>query len=371
MQVKYSYLPEQFAEVEPYFEELRELVASGEFTLGPWVERFERKFAKYVGVKHVVSTNTGTDALILALKAVGVRPGDEVITVANTFYATAGAIVAAGARPVFVDCDARMNIDVTKIEAAVTSKTRAIVPVHWAGCPCDVEAVVAIARKRRLEVVEDACPTVGGKVGGRSVGSFGKVNAFSMHPLKPLNVWGDGGMCATDDDDAAAWMRLYRNHGMIDRDHLAIWGVNMRLQPVQAIVGSRQLDEIESLCEARIRNARRLDEGLKGLSPHVRVQPRPSNVREVYQLYLILCERRDELIRFLNGKGIEARCHYPVPLHLQKPARELGYKEGDFPVAEKQAREVVTLPAHQHVSDAQVDFMIATIREFYAGGPGR
>jgi dTDP-3-amino-2,3,6-trideoxy-4-keto-D-glucose/dTDP-3-amino-3,4,6-trideoxy-alpha-D-glucose/dTDP-2,6-dideoxy-D-kanosamine transaminase len=262
MRVKYNYLDEQFANVEDYFKDLRELVKSGEFTLGPYVEKFERTFAEYIGVKHVISTNTGTDALILALKAVGVKPGDEVITVANTFYATAGAIVAAGAKPVFVDTDDRYNIDVTRIEAAITPKTRAILPVHWAGCPCDIEAVLKIANARGIPVVEDACPTVGGKVNGRSVGTFGKVNGFSMHPLKPLNVWGDGGMISTNDDQAAAWLRTYRNHGMVDRDHISMWGVNARIQPVQAIVGTRLIGLMEPLVEARIRNAKLLDQGL-------------------------------------------------------------------------------------------------------------
>src|SRR3989338_6217900 len=166
-QVKYSYLDQQFAQVDEYFEDLRKLVASGEFTLGPYVENFEKKFARYIGVKHVISTNTGTDALILALKASGVKPGDEVITVANTFVATVGAIVASGAKPVFVDSDDRYQIDAKKIAGAITPRTRAVIPVHWAGCPCEIEAIVALANKHRLAVVEDACPAVGAKVNGK------------------------------------------------------------------------------------------------------------------------------------------------------------------------------------------------------------
>src|SRR3989338_7948908 len=190
--VKYSYLDQQFAQADEYFEDLRKLVASGEFTLGAYVENFEKKFARYIGVKHVISTNTGTDALILALKAAGVKPGDEVITVANTFFATVGAIVASGARPVFVDSAERYQIDAKKISKAVTKRTRAVVPVHWGGCPSDIEAVLYLAGKKGLAVVEDACPSVGAKVRDKFVGTFGRVNGFSMHPLKPLNVWGDG-----------------------------------------------------------------------------------------------------------------------------------------------------------------------------------
>ena len=207
MDVKYAYLDQQFAEVDEYFEDLRELVVSGEYTLGPYIEKFEKKFGDYIGIKHVISTNTGTDALILAFKAAGVKPMDEVITVTNTFYATVGAIVAVGAKPVFVDCDDRFQIDANLIDGAITEKTVAIAPVHWAGCPPDIETIVQIANKHNLTVIEDACPAVGAKVNGRFAGTFGKVNTFSMHPLKLLNVWGDGGMIVTDDDSIAKWLR--------------------------------------------------------------------------------------------------------------------------------------------------------------------
>ena len=365
MQVKYSYLDQQFAEVEAYFQDLRVLVASGEFTLGPFVEAFEKKFASYIGVKHAIGTNTGTGALILSLKAVGVQPGSEVITVANTFIATVGAIVAAGARPVFVDCDERYQIDVTKIEAAISPKTAAILPVHWAGCPPDMDKVLEIANRYGIPVVEDACPAVGAKINGRFAGTFGKVNAFSMHPLKPLNVWGDGGIIVTNDNKAAEFLRLYRNHGLVDRDHVEIWGVNDRLQPFQAVVGSRVLDTVEILVEARIRNARLLDEGLKGLESYIRPPRRPAGYREVYQLYLVTATRRDELVKFLVSRGVEAKVHYPIPIHLQNAARDLGYASGDFPVCERQAKEVLTLPAHQHITPEQIEYTISAIREFF------
>jgi dTDP-4-amino-4,6-dideoxygalactose transaminase len=365
MKVQYSYLDQQFAEVDAYFDDLRKLVASGEFTLGPFVEAFETKFAAYIGVKHAIGTNTGTGALILSLKAVGVKPGDEVITVANTFIATVGAIVAAGARPVFVDCDDRYQLDVTKLEAAISPKTAAILPVHWAGCPPEMEKILEIAARHGVPVVEDACPAVGAKINGRFAGTFGKVNAFSMHPLKPLNVWGDGGVIVTNDDKAAEFLRLYRNHGLVDRDHVEIWGVNDRLQPFQAVVGSRVLDTIEGLIEARIRNAKLLDDGLKGLESFIRPPRRPAGCREVYQLYLVTATRRDELVEFLVSRGIEAKVHDPIPIHLQNAASNLGYKRGDFPVCEQQADEIVTLPAHQHVSVEQIDYTISAIREFY------
>jgi dTDP-4-amino-4,6-dideoxygalactose transaminase len=371
MHVKYNYLDQQYAEVDAYFADLRELVRTGEFTLGPFVEAFEQKFAGYVGVKHAIGTNTGTDALILALNAVGIRSGDEVITVPNTFYATAGAIVAVGARPVFVDVDDRYQMDAGQLEAAITPRTRAVLPVHWGGCSPDMEAILDVADRHGLVVVEDACPAVGARVNGRSAGAFGRVNAFSMHPLKPLNVWGDGGIVTTDDDAAAAWMRLYRNHGMTDRDHIALWGVNMRLQPVQAIVASRQLDIIEDIIALRGRNADLLDEGLRELGEFVQVPPRPAGHRAAYQLYLCCVERRDDLLGHLHARGVEAKVHYPVPLHLQQAAADLGYRRGDFPVCERQADAILTLPAHQHISPAQIEYTIAAVREFYATATGR
>jgi len=368
MRVKSSYLDQQFAEVDEYFADLRRLVASGEFTLGPFVEDFERKFASYIGVKHAIGTNSGTDALILCLKAVGVQAGDEVITVPNTFVATVGAIIAVGARPVFVDSDARYQIDVGQIASAITPRTRAIVPVHWAGCPADIEAVLDIADQHGLAVVEDACSSVGAKVDGRFVGTFGKANAFSMHPLKPLNVWGDGGVIVTDDDETAGFLRLYHNHGLTDRDHVKIWGVNTRLQPVQAVVASRQLDGIEDVVNARIQNAQWLDAGLRDLEGFVRVPHRPADYREVYQLYLASVDRRDELMAYLGSRGIECKVHYPIPLHLQEAAAGLGYQRGDFPVCERQANEMITLPAHQYVTADQIDWVIDEIHSFFKRG---
>lgn len=366
MRVNYVYLQQQFQDVEKFFEDLRELVASGEFTLGHYVERFERNFAQFLGVRHVIGTNTGTDALILCLKAVGVKAGDEVITVPNTFVATVGAIVAVGARPVFVDTDDRYQMDVNRLAEAITPRTKAIIPVHWAGCPADIEDIVAIAKDRGVAVVEDACPAVGARVRGRAVGTFGDVNAFSMHPLKPLNVWGDGGMIATNDDAAADFLRLYHNHGLRDRDHVEIWGVNNRLQPVQAVVASRLLDGVEQLVERRIQNARQLDEGLKDLHEFVQVPRRPAGYREVYQLYLVQAARRDELLAFLGAREIETRIHYPIPLHLQAAAANLGYRPGAFPVCERQAKGTLTLPAHQFITKAQIQYMLEAIHSFYA-----
>ena len=366
MRVPYNYLDRQFGtvETETILDDLRALVRTGEFTIGPPVLEFERRFGEMIGVRHVIGTNTGTDALILALRALNIRPGDEVITQVNTFYATVGAIVAVGARPVFVDVDDQYAIDAGRVEEAITPRTRAILPVYWTGLPPDMPAIMGIARRHRLRVVEDACPATGAAYAGKAAGSFGDAAGFSMHPLKPLHVWGDGGAVTTDDDQAADWLRRYRNHGMVNRDEIEMWGVNQRLQTVQAVVANRMLDRVAGWVDRRIEIANRLDEGLADVAP-VRRPPRPPERRNAFQLYIVRCERRDELIKYLAAEGVEAKVHYPIPLHLQPAARDLGYTRGAFPVAEAQAEDIVTLPGHQFLTDIEVDFMIDRVQRFY------
>jgi aminotransferase EvaB len=369
MQVPYNYLPFQFSDPEPFLAEWRELIRSTEFTLGPYVEAFEKKFAAFVGSRHVLGTNTGTDALILALKALGIGPGDEVITVAATFFATAGAIVAVGATPVFVDVDDRYQMDPRAAAGAITAKTRALLPVHWAGASPDLPRLMELARRHKLRVIEDACMGPGGSVQGRHPGTFGDIGCFSMHPLKPLHVMGDGGMICTDNDELAAWMGKYRNHGMIDRDHIEFWGVNMRLQPVQAVVASRVLDTVNLSVARRNELARHLDDRLRSLAPNVTLPPRLKDHRETFSLYMICCERRDALRDHLVARGIEAKIHYPVPLHLQPAAASLGHKLGSLPRTEWQASRLLTLPMHQYLDGTQVDCMAETIHGFYQNQP--
>ena len=366
MRVPYNYLDRQFGppETEAILDDLRALVRTGEFTIGPPVLEFERRLGAMIGVKHVIGTNTGTDALILALKALEIGSGDEVITQVNTFYATVGAIVAVGARPVFVDVDDQYAIDTSLIEAAITPRTKAVLPVYWTGLPPDMPAIMDLARRHALYVVEDACPATGAAYAGKPAGSFGHAAGFSMHPLKPLHVWGDGGAVVTSDDRAARWLRLYRNHGMVNRDEIEIWGVNQRLQTVQAVVANRILDRVGAWVDRRIEIANRLDRGLAGVAG-IRVPPRPPERRNAFQLYIVRCERREELLKYLATEGVEAKVHYPIPLHLQPAARDLGYKRGDFPVAEAQAEDIVTLPGHQFLTDAEVDYTIDCVRRFY------
>lgn len=362
--VKYSYLDKQFAEIDPILEDIRTLVKSGDFTLGEPVRRFEESFARLINAEHAVGVGSGTDALFLSLKALGVGPGDEVITAANTFVATAGAIETAGARIVFVDCNEKFVIDPALIEKAITKKTKALLPVHWGGQPFDIDAVMAISRKHGIPVVEDACQSIGAAVGNRKAGASGYAAGFSLHPLKNLNVWGDGGIITTNSVETRDKLRLLRNHGMSSRDEYAFYAYNSRLDSLQAVVGNRLIKDFEWITQTRINNAHKLDATLKGINP-LRFPPRPAGERHVYHLYQFLAEDRDGLLKFLREKGVDAKVHYPRPLHLQPASRHLGYKAGDFPAAEAQAKATITLPVHQHLSDEDIEHMIACVKEFY------
>jgi len=365
MKIPFNYLPYQFKNTKAYFNGWKKLIKSCEFTLGPSVEKFEKNFSKFVGVKHCISTNNGTDALILCLKSLGIKKDDEVITVCNTFYATVGAIVACGAKPIFVDCDERYQINLKHLEKTINRKTKIIMPVHWAGASPDMKKICEIAQKYNLEVIEDACMGIGAKLNGKSPGTFGKVNAFSMHPLKSLNVMGDGGMVGTNNDKLAFWMRKYRNHGMKDRDHIDFWGVNMRLQPLQSVVANNRLSDLKKVINKRNANAKLLDEGLRTLNDKIIIPNRLKNHTETFALYMILCEKRNQLVNYLLKNKIEVKIHYPIPLHLQKASKIFGYSKGDFPIAENQAKKLITLPVHQFLDKKQINFMIKKINDFY------
>jgi len=365
LRVSFSYLDRQFAEIDAYLEDVRALVRSGEFTLGAAVEQFERRFAELSGMPHAVGVGTGTDALSLPLRLLGVGPGDEVITTPNTFIATVGAIVATGARPVFVDSEDGFVIDPDLVEAAITPRTKAIVPVHYTGNVADMPRIAEIAGRHNLAVVEDACQATAASIHGNPVGSWGTAAAFSLHPLKNLNVWGDGGIITTRDDRLDERLRLYRNHGLVNRDEVVTWGVNSRLDALQAVIGNRLIGSVSAITDRRIANAERYDAALADVSG-IAVPVRRPGVRHVFHLYMVRAESRDELLRHLNGNGVEAKVHYPIPVHLQEAARALGYGEGSFPNAERDAKMVITLPAHPYLTDAEIDFTIEQVRVFYA-----
>ncbi|MEM6794615.1 MAG: DegT/DnrJ/EryC1/StrS family aminotransferase [Acidobacteriota bacterium] len=366
--IPYSYLRRQFADPDALLDALRPLVQGGEFTLGPRVERFEREFAalhRAPGgeVPGAVGVGSGTDAIAMALEACGIGPGDEVITSPTTFLATAGAVIMTGARPVFVDTDERYLIDLEKIEAAITPKTRALLPVHYTGDMVDMARLREIADRHDLRVVEDACQAVLARHGGAPPGTFSDAAAFSLHPLKNLHVWGDGGMVLSRRPELIESLRLQRNHGLVNRDEAVVFGRNSRLHTLQAAVGSLLVGDAEADAEARVALARRYDDAVADLAPAVRVPPRDPRSRHVYHLYVLQVERRDEVLAGLLERGVSAKIHYPIPVHLQEAAGHLGYGRGDFPRAEAYADRALTLPLNPYLGAQEIEHILESLRE--------
>lgn len=366
MKIPFNYLPQEFNEKSTHkiFNNWKKLIKTSEFTLGPFMEDFERKLSTFVKSKYCIATNNGTDALILSLKALNIKNGDEVITPANSFYATTGAIVALGATPVFCDVDNNYQILIDDMVSKITKKTKVLLPVHWGGASPDMNKIMSIARQFKLKVIEDSCMAIGGKISGKSPGTFGDIGAYSMHPLKSLNVMGDGGAVVTNNKKIYSWMKKYRNHGMINRDEIEFWGVNYRMQPLQSIVAIEGLKKLDSVISKRKKNADYLSKNLNGIKGILNIPKTKKGHRETYALYMILCENRDELMNYLLKKGIETKIHYPIPLHLQKAYLDK-YKKVKIENVEYQAKHLLTLPVHQFLNSKHMKYMVQAIKDFY------
>lgn len=365
MKVKYSYLEEQFEDHDSIFCDINKLIQTGDYTLGKPVQEFEQKFADVIGAKYAIGVGSGTDALFLSLKAIGIGAGDEVITTPNTFIATVGAIIASGAKPVFVDVTDEYTINPELIEKAITPRTKALMPVHYAGHPADMMEIIDISNKHDIPVVEDACQAISAAIDGKCAGTFGIAGGFSLHPLKNLNVWGDGGIIVTDSKEVHDRLILLRNHGLKNRDEVEIFGYNSRLDSLHAIVGNNLIKDIHKITETRIKWAEKFNLALSELGDFIEIPKRQPNKKYVYHLYMIMANNRDGLLSYLNENGIEAKVHYPIPLHLQPASASFGYNEGDFPVTESQCKSIITLPVHQHLTEEQIDYTIEKIIEFY------
>ena len=364
LKVRYSYLKEQFSDCDDLWEDLRSFVATGDFTLGEPLARFEKSFAELIGSKYAVGVNSGTDAIKLSLKAAGVTSGDEVITAANTFVATVGAIHEIGAIPVFVDSNETFCMDVAQIEGAVTERTRALLPVHFSGYMAHMPKLMELANRLGLPVIEDACQSILGAIGDRNAGTWGLTGAFSLHPLKNINVWSDGGVITTDDSDVYQQLILLRNHGLSDRDTVTVLGYNSRLDTFQAVVGNWLLPQAHEIAGARISNAAYLDEGLRAASG-IRIPDRSGSRRIVYHLYMVYADDRDQLLAHCIDRGISAKVHYPVPIYRQPALGFLGHKEGDFPVTDAAAATTISFPCDQHLNRNQLDYIIEVVTDFY------
>lgn len=337
------------------------------FVLGPRVTAFEEKTARYIGSRYAIGCASGSDALLLSLMAMGVKTGDEVITVPFTFFATAGAISRLGAKPVFVDIQPdTFNIDPVLIERAITSRTKAIMPVHLFGQCADMAAINEIAKKNKLYVIEDACQAIGAAQQDRRAGILGDTGCFSFFPTKNLGGFGDGGLITTNDKALADSMSMLRVHGSHVRYlHEAI-GINSRLDALQAAVLDIKLKYLDQWAEGRRRNAARYGQLFQqaGLLNRVTLPvTRPGNFH-VYNQYTVRVEKRDELRNFLKDKGIGSEVYYPLPMHLQQCYRDLGYQKGAFPVSEKAAAEVLSLPIYAELTEQQLQYVADGIQSF-------
>lgn len=365
--ISHNYLTKQFADYKIIFKKIEKVIKFNDFTLGQEVNEFEKNFASYMKAKHCISVGSGTDAIYLALKTLGLGNGDEVITTPYTFYATVNAIIQADCKPKFADISYEdFNIDPNLIEKKITKKTKAIVVVHWSGRICDMDKIRKIAKKYKLFIIEDACHAALAYRKGTMAGNFGDIGCFSLHPLKNLNVWGDGGMITTNKNSYAKKLMLLRNHGLKNRNNIEIFGINSRLDTIQAVVANHVLKKLNNITNIRIKNAKYLDKKLKTIK-EVYIPERLIGTKEVFHLYCLQVKNRNRLNEFLLSKGIDAKIHYPIPMHLQKPCRkQFGYKKGDFPITEKVCSTTISLPVHEFIKEKDLNFMVTQIKKFYS-----
>ena len=340
---------------------------SQRFVLGKNCEELESRFARKIGAKFAVGLASGTDALYLSLLALGIGPGDEVITTPFTFFATAGAISRTGARPVFSDIDAdTFNIDPDKIVRAITRKTKAILPVHLFGLPCDMSAITEIARRHSLRVVEDAAQSFGAIHHSRQTGSIGDTGCFSFYPTKNLGGAGDGGMLTTSSVKIAEKIRLLRDHGSRKKYYHELIGTNSRLDEMQAAILLVKLKHIDKWNNSRNRHAALYNKGLAALP--IQTPKTPKGTKHVFHLYSIVTKKRDALESCLKKAGIGSGVYYPLPLHLQPCYKGLGYKKGDFPISERVADQILSLPIYPELSKSDQERVVKALRAFFGNG---
>jgi len=339
---------------------IREVITTASFIGGRFVKSFETNFARYVGAASCISVGNGTDALFIAMKALGIGTGDEVITAANSFIATSEAITLCGARPVFADCDKKTyNIDVERLESAITDRTKAVIPVHLYGQPAEMDRISDIACRHGLYVIEDAAQAHGARYRGRPVGTLGNLACFSFFPGKNLGAYGDAGAIVTNDDALALKARMYANHGRIDKYDHVFEGVNSRLDGLQAAVLDVKLRHLERWTKRRAEIARVYDEGLKDIAITPAVLP---GVEHAYHLYVIRIKYREAVRKALQGKGISTGVHYPIPLPMLKAYAHLNYKPEDCPVAYSLKDEILSLPIYADMTDEQAQYVITELK---------
>ena len=334
------------------------------FIGGKYVEGFEKAYAEKYGVRHCVSCANGTDAIYITLKALGIGPGDEVITVANSWISTSETITQTGAKVVFVDLDEYFHIDPAKIEAKITPRTKAVVPVHIFGQPVDIEAVKAVCDRHKLHLVEDCAQSHFATFKGKKTGTFGIAGTFSFYPGKNLGAYGDAGAIVTDDDDLARKARLFANHGSLQKHVHEIEGINSRLDSIQAVVLKAKLAHIEDWNRARNTHALKYNAFLADLDEVQCPKLRPDTFH-IFHLYVIRADRRDELAAYLKTRGVFTGIHYPVALPFMPAYEYLGHKPADFPVAREWMDRILSLPMYPELTDEQILHVADSVKEFY------
>lgn len=347
---------------DEYIQAATRVLDSGWYVLGKEVEAFESEFAKWLGLDHCVGLNSGLDALILALKALEIAKGDEVIVPANTYIATVLGITQNGATPVFVEPDKYHNIDPEKIESAITKNTKAILVVHLYGQPCRMDEIMEIANKHGIPVVEDCAQSHGATFNNKMTGTFGKISCFSFFPTKNLGAFGDAGAIATNDCELAEKVRMYRNYGSKEKYYNEVQGVNSRLDEIQAALLRIKLSHLEEITIERNMIAQKY---LNGISNHLIQLPKIyPKARHVWHLFVVQTEKRDQLAEHLKTFGISTQIHYPVPPHLAEAYAGLGYQRGSFPITEKEADTIISLPLFNGMKQENIDHIIDVINKF-------
>jgi len=341
------------------------VLKSGMYINGPNVQTLEKNLCKYLQVKHVITVGNGSDALTFILKSLDINPDDEIICPANSFIATSWSIVAAGAKPVFCDVGDDFLLDINDFERKVTTKTKAVIPVHLTGRVFDTEKISQLCKDKNIEIVEDAAQSFGAiSKNGKKTGTLGKAGAFSLHPLKNFAIYGDGGIITTNSSELADKCFLLRNHGLKNRDEASIWGFNSRLDELQASYALVKLPQIEKLTIRYIEIAKYYDKNLTNSikKPFIR-----EKYRDVYHNYVVLVpsEIRDLIMKKLLDSGIETKIHYPIPLHLQKCANNLNYQIGDIPRAELFAKSMISLPIYPELKDSELSYIVNRFNEIY------
>ena len=342
---------------------VEKVLSKGNLILTKEVQNFEKSICKFTGAKFCLGLNSGTDALMMSLWSSGIKRGDEVITSPISFVATANSIIHVGAKPVFVDVRDDLNINPDLIEAAITKNTKAIMPVHWTGRVCEMDKIIKIAKKYKLKIIEDAAQATGAYYKGRHAGTFGKISAFSTHPLKNLNALGDGGFIITNEKKLYDKIKLYRSHGLEGRDDAKIIGVNSRLDSLNAEVLNFRLKKLKSIINRRKKNINYYKKYIK--TDKVKILSDGKNEKNAYVMFVVLAENRNKLQEYLKKFNIQSLLYYPTPLHLHKSMKYLGYKKGNLINAERIASKVISFPHHQHLTEKQIKFVSEKINKFY------